>query len=271
MKSSSVFILVPLVLLFLACGKTGEQKEVIDATPASKSFVSEGDSMLYGLACDGCSDTVLVFLPDSGGDPVEYGIVEAMRARKVFGRPKTGDRMAVLVNPENPNSLLMAVNMEQVMGTWFYYQLPELRHRLSAEEEKEREREMDSEQLQRRDSFLNTLMVPREYVYSLKRDYTVTTLGGPPRTSSLDGVLPVVYPPIKRYSEWHLHNGKIIFTMAPLHFAGETDTTKLVNDTAEFVYLRRDSMALQFNDHIQRFMLIPDSVKIETLRERLNK
>ena len=34
----------------------------------------EGDSTRYGLACEGCTDSVLVFLPGTGGDPVTYNI-----------------------------------------------------------------------------------------------------------------------------------------------------------------------------------------------------
>jgi hypothetical protein len=34
----------------------------------------------------------------------------------------------------------------------------------------------------------------------------------------------------------------------------------LVNDTAEFVMLRRDTMALRFSDRIQGFKLKPDSL-----------
>ena len=56
---------------------------------------------MHGLACDGCTDSVLVVLPSDDSDPVTFSIIEAMRYRKVFGKPKIGDMMAVVVNKDN--------------------------------------------------------------------------------------------------------------------------------------------------------------------------
>ena len=260
MKTSSLLTLLPMLLLFIACGRTERQPESLETTPATKSYVSVGDSMLYGLACDGCSDSVLVFLPDKGGDPVNFSIVEARLNHKVFGRPRIGDRMAVLVDTVNPKVLMLAINMEQVKGTWFYEELPQLRRRIPTPDNNEVAREVKEKEQHRRDSFLQTFMVPREYVYTLKRDHTVSTQGGPPRTTSLDGNTPVEYPPMKRYAEWHLCNGKIIFTYSSFPVPGDNDSVTLVNDTAEFVMLRRDTMTLRFSDRIQGFKLKPDSL-----------
>ncbi len=262
LKTTSLFVLLPMFLLFIACGKTEIMQEMKETTNI-KSYVSKGDTMLYGLACDGCSDSVLVFLPDSGGDPINYSILEARLNHQVFGRPRIGDRMAVLVDTANPKALMLAINMEQVNGTWYYEEMPQPRHRTAvpSSNTNEGEQQMREEDRQRRDSFIQTFMVPREYSYTFKRDQTVNTQGGPPRTSSLDRNSPVEYPPIKRYSEWHLCNGKIIFTYSTFPVPGNTDSTLLVNDTAEFVMLRRDTMALRFNDHVQGFKLKPDSVK----------
>ena len=119
LKTTSLFVLLPMFLLFIACGKTEIMQEMKETTNI-KSYVSKGDTMLYGLACDGCSDSVLVFLPDSGGDPINYSILEARLNHQVFGRPRIGDRMAVLVDTANPKALMLAINMEQVNGTWYY-------------------------------------------------------------------------------------------------------------------------------------------------------
>lgn len=258
-----------MMVVFLACGKTGDPQETVDDVLVMKSYVSSDDSMLYGLACDGCNDSVLVFLPDSGGDPVYYDIVNAMSERRIFGWPRVGDKMAVLVDPENPKVVLMAVNMEQVKGTWYYEEMPQSRLFLPASNTNESGREEEAKMQQRRDSFIHAAMVPREYVYTLKRDYTVKTEGGPPRTTSLDRRSPVEYPPIKRYTEWHLHNGKIIFStnvkdsLAQQVMGQTRDSMVLVNDTAEFILLRRDTMALRFSDRIQGFKLKRDSLTEE--------
>ena len=72
----TLFSLLVALALFVACGK-GEDKQIQNEDVIlPKSYISVGDSMIYGLACDGCSDSVLVLLPDSGGDPVYYNILE---------------------------------------------------------------------------------------------------------------------------------------------------------------------------------------------------
>jgi hypothetical protein len=228
---------------------------------AASSYVAVGDSMIYGLACDGCSDTVLVLLPDSGGDPVNYDIIDAMRNRQVFGRPSIGDKMAVMVDSLDPHKLVLVVDLEKVKGTWYYMELPQLRHRLLTRDSTAPRPVISKEESERRDSVIKTWMVPREYVYTLKRDFTVVTSGGPPRNSSLDDKSRVVYPSIKRYAEWHLHNGKIIFSYGGLPVSGNRDTLALVNDTAEFVMLRRDTMALRFNGEVRGFKLKPDTIQ----------
>lgn len=259
MKPSSLLILLPLLLVFFACAKTGEQQEAKDDMVKIKSFVSVGDSMLYGLACDGCNDSVLVFLPDSGGDPIHYNILQAKSEGRFFGRPRIGDKMAVLIDPENPKVVLLAVNMEQVKGTWYYEELPVVHMRTTASNADNMGKEELARMEQRRDSFIKTQMVPREYVYVLKRDYTMKTEGGPPASSSLDRRTLVEYPPIKPYMEWHLHNGKIVFSVC-VKDSLNPDSLILLNDTAEFVLLRRDSMALRFADRVQGFKLKPDSL-----------
>ena len=122
---------------------------------------------------------------------------------------------------------------------------------------------MSEEALQRMDSVLQTMRVPREYGYTFKRDFTMMSVGGPPRTSSLDSNTPVEYPPLKRYREWHIHNGKIIFTSGGIKTNennSNNQSSKLVNDTAEFVILLRDTMAIRFGDTVRGFRFKPDSI-----------
>lgn len=247
-------------MLFVACGKTDVAQEEDSVQVVTQSYVAIGDSMLYGLACDGCTDTTLVLLPDSGGDPITYNIVPARSEKKFFGRPQIGDKVAVMLNPENPTEVLLAVNLEQVKGTWYYEQLPVLRRRAPADSIAMSQMEFTEEEKARFDSMISTLMIPREYAYTFKHDFTIKTEGGPPRTTSLDRNLPVVYPPMTRYMEWHIFNGKIILTYGGFHISGSKDSIELKNDTAEILLLRRDTMALRFRDRIQGFRLRPDTL-----------
>ncbi len=273
MKPSSLLILLPFLLVFIACAKKSELQETTDEQPRFKNYEeskTDKNNMVYGLACDDCTDSILVFLPDSGGDPVKFYIFDAWSEGKVFGRPEVGDRMALLLGPKDSlvvigkdslRRVLLSVNMEKVKGTWYYEEMPELQLNIPTRNADEMGKEERAKLQQIRDSFINAEMVPREYVYTLKRDYTVRPEGGPPRTSSLDRKKPVVYPPLKRYREWHLHNGKIIFSYN-VRDTLNTDSTVWVNknDTAEFVLLRRDTMALRFGDRVQGFKLKPDSL-----------
>ena len=52
--------------------------------------------------------------------------------------------------------------------------------------------------------------------------------------------------------------GGRVIVPAGLHFL--TGSIELKNDTAEFVLLRRDTMALRFGDRVQGFKLKPDSL-----------
>ncbi len=260
MSKKSFYFILFLLVLFVACGKTDEAQDANIVEVVSQSYVAKGDSMFYGLACDGCTDTTLVLLPDSGGDPITYSIVRARSEKKFFGRPQIGDKMAVLVNPEDPSEVLLAINLEQLKGTWYYEQLPMLRRRAHIDSVEVQQMEFTEEEKARFDSMISTMMIPREYAYTFKRDFTMKTEGGPPRTSSLDRSLPVVYPPMTRYMEWHIFNGKIILTYGGFRVSGSSDSIELKNDTAEFVLLRRDTMALRFRDRVQGFRQRPDTV-----------
>ena len=64
-------------LMAAACG--GEKKSEGTALPDSDAISMEqkvaGDSTLYGLACDGCTDSIVVILPNQGGDPDTFDII----------------------------------------------------------------------------------------------------------------------------------------------------------------------------------------------------
>ena len=256
-----ILALLPVVAAFIACRNNKPASDVEELEITTQTYVAKNDSMLYGLACDGCNDTLLVLLPDSGGDPVNYSIKRAMRERKVYGMPRVGDKMAVMVNPENPHELLMVVDVEQIKGTWYYIEMPY--SKIAGTLGDSMIKTLKPEDRERIDSFIETFMVPREYIYTLKRDYTVRSAGGPPRNTSLDENTPVEYPRMKRYSEWHIFNGKIIFSYGGVKISGQKDSMAFTNDTAEFVMLRRDTMALRFGDRVQGFRLKRDSTELQ--------
>lgn len=260
MKKNSLFYMLSVLMVVIACGTKQQEPSQEEEIPIA-SYEAKGDSMLYGLACDGCNDSVLVFLSDKGGDPISMNMLNAMRSHRVFGRPEVGDRMAVMVSPEDSTKVLVAVDMDMLRGTWVYDQLPHRKDPGRAVNVDSIRRTLDEAEVRRIDSLFASMMVPREYGYTLKRDYSVMSVGGPPRTTSLDEQTYVEYPSLKRYNEWHIFNGKIIFSSSRM---GEKDSKpKVMNDTAEFVILRRDTMALRFGDTVRGFRLKPDTTTVK--------
>lgn len=258
MKRKTIFTMLSLLALAIACGeKPRTEKENNDMNQSVmeiRAYEAKGDSTLYGLACEGGGDSAVVFLPDTGGDPVTYNIIGAMKAHRMFGLPSVGDKVALIPNPENKKEALVVINLEELRGTWVYQVLPTVKAKL----ETEGMPEMSKEDKVKFDSLVQTLMIPVEYGFTLKRDFTAQSVGGPPRKRALDEESPVEYPRLKRYTEWHVFNGALVFSRSSR--SNPKKEMELVNDTAELVMLRGDTLVLRFADHLQGFSRKPDSL-----------
>ena len=215
--------------------------------PPQETNKLAGDSLLYGMACEGTSDSVLVFLANDGSDPVTYDMLQARLERRVRGRVQTGDNIALLLTDDSLPAVEYLIDIDQLKGQWAYLVMPQL---------KERFRNMpvtkDSPSQAVRDSMLRKFMVPREYGMRLMRDYSVERIGNSQRRQNADNT-PVEYPRQPRYTEWHLWNGKIIFTAGNINIPNISDRYKheVTYDTAEIVMLRRDSLQLRFGDELR--------------------
>ena len=235
-------------LLTVACSTKQEQPatDVADDAISLKKNLP-GDSALYGLACDGCTDSVLVFLRYSGGDPDTFDIINAFQQHRIFGQPRIGDELAVIINPEDRDEALSVVNMEMLKGEWGYQVLPQLR---SAESLRKRMQRRMIERIP--DSLRQLMLTPREYSLRLKRDYTVNVRGGMRRRTTTDDMSPVEYPALKRYTDWYFYNGMLILkadTIAGISKDGDVPDT----DTARICLLTPDSLILDFSDHTQEY------------------
>ena len=247
MKKSILF-LFSTILMMSACGSKQQQPQedvANDAISMQKNL--PGDSALYGLACDGCTDSVLVFLPYSGGDPDTFDIINAFQQHRIYGRPRIGDELAVIVNPEDRDEALCVVNMEMLKGEWAYQVLPTLRAPESMP------RRMQRRMIERMpDSLRQQMMAPREYTLRLKRDFTVSARGGMRRRTTTDDMSPVEYPSIKRYTDWHFFNGQLILKADTIAgFSKEGDVPEI--DTVQIRLLTADSLILEFPDHTQSY------------------
>lgn len=243
MKKFNKYGLAALMLTMLtmaACGGKNESSKTEAGDLISMEPNQPGDSTIYGLACDGCNDTILVFLSRQGTDLDTFDILNASKSHQVFGRPMIGDLVAVVANPENPKVADMVINMEQLKGKWCYIVKPKLREVAGMSLSR-----LTDEQREELDSVLRELLQPREFGLEIKNDFTARPVGMI-RSRTSDEESPVVYPPLKRYCEWRIYNGRLILS------EGQRDTTGMVvvtgSDTAQFVMMRRDTLVLRFDD-----------------------
>ena len=262
MRKDIIFAVATIVVTALtaACNRTKNITEPTEESHAlpSQGYVAKGDSMLYGLACDGCNDSVVVVLPDSGGDPKTFSIINAMKQHHVFGTPVVGDQVAVMVNPQDTTEVLYVINLEELKGTWTYQQMP-----VARQINEERLQQMTDEEKHERDSLIQRAMVPVEFGYTLKRDNTIRSVGHVPRTTSLEMESPVVYPRQKWYSEWHVFNGNLIFTKTSRAKNDSTPPPPPENDTVSILMMKKDTLVLKMPDRIQGFSRKPDSLIVK--------
>lgn len=233
-----------LFLALLAVGCRGEKDHAeADEPVTEKELVVKNDSMVYGLVCDGTSDSVIVLWPFSG-EPMTLNCIVAKQNGRIIGQPEIGDWTGVMINREDTTEVTLAVNLDQLKGTWTYPVMPvmkDLQHM--------------SKRMQRRmianlpDSVKQTFFIPREYGFTLKRSHKAQPVGTIMRTSTLEDDSPVQYPKVKRYKQWHMWNGKLLLVSGdrPRPEDGIRHVKPDAVDTLQFVYMDNDSLILLQN------------------------
>ncbi len=230
-----IFILVA-VTFATACDNNKEKNPV-----PSTDFLLKGDKTVYGYACEGCNDSVVVLLPSDMSDPVKYDIIKATHAHKILGKLKIGDWIAVVLSPLDKKVADLVIDLDDLQGIWCYTVMPEMRD--YAQMSKHLQARMMQEMP---DSIRETYLIPREYGFVLKRQWNASSVGYVPPKSSLEDESPVVYPPLSYFKEWHIWNGKLIMvsgkpTLQKDNSYGITDITY---DTCDINYLNADSLVL---------------------------
>lgn len=244
MKAKTICILLSATLLLAGCSKGVEQKAV---TTDSTSVQAPGDHTIYGMACDGCNDTIVIFLPTSysgdydGSNPDTLNILEATRNHQVFGKIHIGDKLAMMRNEQDSTVADLLIVTEEIMGKWCYKVLPKLRERADMEGQSEASR---IEQLP--DSIAELLTVEREHGIMIKDDHVAFPIGKMFGGKTSDELSEVEYPDVKNYRGWRLYNGRLILSIAGIDSLG--NQYNMANDTAEFVKLTTDTLVLRFND-----------------------
>lgn len=223
------------------CGSNGVQQNA-DNSGGRPSIA--GDSTLYGLACEGCNDTVIVFLrmPYDGSNPDTLNILEASRLHRVLGKPMIGDELAIVRHQSDSTIADLVIVTEDLLAEWCYIVLPEVRKRADMEGP------LPSELA---DTLKKLLLMEREYGLNIKSEGAVLPIGYQYRRNAADGESLVEYPPIPRYFEWHIFNGKMVFQSHSTDSTGQSNL--LVSDTAIIERLSADTLVLQFRDHTQGY------------------
>ena len=230
-------LFIALTVIMAACGSKQPKNDRMSNNAISIFKSIPGDSALYGLACDGCTDSILVFLPYSGGDPDTFDIISCRQQRHMYGFPHIGDALAIMVNPENRHEARSVINLGTLEGQWCYIVEPTLRT-------------IDGKTPPIPDSIKKKILVPVEYCLKLKTDNTASMRGHIQRNGNTPSL--VAYPDIHHYTEWHPFNGRLILhadTIAGFTKEGE----KPITDTADIVLLMRDTLILRIGDKEQSY------------------
>lgn len=245
MSTRLFYALAIATAMMTSCGKGKEQQEVKQTD--SLSIQAEGDKTIYGMACDGCNDTIVIFLPTSyngeynGNNPDTLNILEASRQHNVFGQIRIGDKLAMLRNEQDSTVADVIIVAEDIVAKWCYKVLPTLRQRADMEGDTE------SQQIELLpDSIAELLTVEREYSLVIKENNVAYSMGGRMGAMTTDELTPVIYPEVRRYMGWQLYNGKLILAVAGTDSLGQR--YHIGNDTAEFVMLTSDTLVLRINN-----------------------
>lgn len=240
MKKQHILLLCFLAMVIGACGVGKDKKSVSRKGKMNDELKLQGDNTVYGLACEGCSDSTVILLPNDGSDPVSYDVYDAFRNRQILGKPKVGDWIGLVVNPEDSTVADLVINLDELKGTWCYVVMPKMRDfdNMSEKLQKRMMRDMP-------DSIKETFMIPREYGFSLKRQWTAQSVGYVQENSLRES--PVVYPKLGYFTAWHIWNGKLVMTSGEPTFSQnskEISIKNMRNDTCDIVFLGNDSLVL---------------------------
>ena len=227
-------------LAMAACKKGPRPPKPKQDLPISMSKPAKGDHAVYGLACMGCTDSVVVMLPNAGGDPVRYNILEATRKKQVFGDIEIGDWICVVPCPDNKRSAERVIDLDKLKATWTYNVKPHLRD-VSHLSKRQQARILANMP----DSIVETYMIPRQYGFTLKRMSEAQSVGYVMQASTVEDDSPVEYPKVPQYTEWHPYNGKLILVRGRRVMSGIVFNAKTTRDTLNFLYMKGDSLALQ--------------------------
>ncbi len=240
MKRFRLFLLAAGALL---CSCQGQQNSGNnnDTGIDSLDITAQDESMIQGLACDGCNDTIAIFLrqPYQGDDPDTLNILNASRQKKVYGRPHVGDKLALLPDPNDSTRATMMIVLNDLTSQWCYKVKPTLRLRADVEGHTEHQ------QLQHLpDSVRDMLNEELVYGFHLLTDNTITPIGWKEHAEINEKDSPIEYPAPPRYNAWHIAAGRLILQTLSTDSLQTAHVT--LSDTTTLVTLNDSTLILRF-------------------------
>lgn len=204
---------------------------------AVKETANDGNKMVYGLTCDGSTDSILIVYPMDGSDPIFYNTIEAKQKGHIIGKPSIGDWVGLMLNPEDSLEAELVINLDQLKGTWTYTVMPRFKEFQNMS--KRMQRRMEQKAIEDMpDSVKQIYMVPREYGFVLKRNSVAQPVGRVYKKYTIDDDSPVEYPEVCKYKSWKVWNGLLILT------SGTNDMEKKLKATSEIEPDKHDTLQL---------------------------
>lgn len=241
---------VAIVAAIVSCS-SGKGQKAGEEQPEQLQRLT-GDRTIYGLACEGCTDSVIVLLPEDDSDPITFDCIKAFRRHKVQGRMKVGDWIAVVPNTKDSLVADLAIDLEELKGIWCYVVMPTLKDASSMTKQQQAQAIAAMS-----DSLKELYFVPREYGFYLKRQWICQSVGYVSQQNSLEDESPVVYPALSYFTGWRIWNGKLITISGQPEMKKDKkgqNVMTVVNerqDTCDIDYLLGDSLVLS-SDGISR-------------------
>ncbi len=262
MRRLLYFVAVVAVVAMAAC-KGKNEASPIALLVDEDTVVVEEQGVIYGLACEGCTDSVVWLLPLDASNPIPYDIVNATRQHKILGRIRTGDDIIIVVNENDSTVADMVIDGRELKGTWCFTAMPTLR---GADNMSRREQQALLDEIP--DSIKEQYYRPIEYGFTLKRNNALSALSLSMQVDANAEDNPFVYAEAARYTAWHFVREHFVLSRTSVRYviaekdslAEPTDEevlphfeTTTVQDTTEIVYLSDDSLAIKFKDHTQGY------------------
>ena len=99
-----------------SCGGGKQQQAAVEEDSVTVEELVPTDKTIYGLCGSGTAMNNLEVITDSG-DTLNLSMTKAREASKIFGGLQSGDRLAILANPEKTEAELV-INLNTLLGDW---------------------------------------------------------------------------------------------------------------------------------------------------------